>query len=52
VQKKLKNHSLKVHGLVYGIADGILKDLNCTISDISEIEDIFKYDVESETEFH
>jgi len=33
------NNSLSVHGWIYGINDGILKDLNITVSSIKELEE-------------
>jgi len=36
---------LQVHGLVYDIANGILKDLNVTVGDNSEIEGVYKLQV-------
>lgn len=33
---------LSVHGWVYNIATGLLKDLNCCISDLSQIEDAYR----------
>lgn len=33
---------LQVHGIVYDIANGILKDLNLTIGDNSELEGVYK----------
>ncbi|MBL7776961.1 MAG: carbonate dehydratase [Chitinophagales bacterium] len=36
---------LQVHGLVYDIANGILKDLNVTVGDNSEIDSVYKFDV-------
>lgn len=34
-----ENHPLTVHGWIYNVADGILKDLKITTSDISEVAD-------------
>lgn len=36
---------LQVHGVVYSIANGILKDLNVTVGDNSEIEGVYKLQV-------
>lgn len=36
-----------LHGWVYDIADGILRDLGVTMSDTSRIEDIYKYSFDS-----
>ena len=35
---------IHVHGIVYDIANGLLKDLNITISDNHEIENIYVFD--------
>ena len=40
----LNGQPLHVHGIVYDIANGILKDLNITISDNQEIENIYVFD--------
>lgn len=40
-----KGRFLQVHGLVYDIANGILKDLNVTVGDNSEIDSVYKFDV-------
>ncbi|MGB0495908.1 MAG: carbonate dehydratase [Kangiellaceae bacterium] len=43
VQNAWKNgQELSVHGLIYGIEDGILKDLNVTTKSVDEIEAIYK----------
>jgi carbonic anhydrase len=36
---------LQVHGIVYDISNGILKDLNVTVGDNSEIEGVYKLHV-------
>jgi carbonic anhydrase len=36
---------LQVHGVVYSIANGILKDLNVTVGDNSEIEGVYKLQI-------
>lgn len=38
---------LQVHGVVYSIANGILKDLNVTVGDNSEIEGVYKLQIKN-----
>jgi carbonic anhydrase len=37
-----KNKKLSVHGWVYDIATGLLKDLNCCISSLDQIDDTYR----------
>lgn len=39
-----KGQALHVHGIVYDVANGLLKDLNITISDNQEIGNIYVFD--------
>lgn len=34
-------HDVKVHGWIYGLEDGILKDLNVTVSGFDEVDNIY-----------
>jgi carbonic anhydrase len=36
---------LQVHGLVYDVANGLLKDLNVTIGDNTQIDTVYKFDI-------
>ncbi len=45
IQKAWKNREVKVHGWVYDLEDGYIKDLNCMVEEISDLDPIFKYDV-------
>jgi carbonic anhydrase len=47
VQKAWKNHQLEVHGWVYGLDCGLIKDLNVIVNGQSDIEPIFRYELES-----
>jgi len=38
--------SLLVHGLVYDVKTGLLKDLDISIGDISKVESVYKFDLE------
>lgn len=38
-----RNQPLSIHGWIYGLKDGILKDLNTTISSKEQIKDPFRY---------
>ena len=38
--------SLLIHGVVYDVHDGILKDLNITVGDISQVDSVYKFDLE------
>ena len=42
--------SLLVHGIIYDIHDGLLKDLNITVGDISQIDPVYKFDLELATQ--
>lgn len=37
-----QGQELSIHGVIYGIEDGLLKDLNVTTSSIEDIESIYK----------
>lgn len=48
LQKAWQNDSpINVHGWVYGLNDGLLKDLGITVSGMNEIDTIYKQAVES-----
>jgi len=42
--------SLLVHGIVYDVHDGILKDLDITVGDISQIDSVYKFDLQLEAQ--
>ena len=44
VQKAWKNRELQIHGWVYGLNDGIIKDLNVMKDELGDLEPIFRYD--------
>jgi carbonic anhydrase len=43
VQKAWKDRKLQVHGWVYGLNSGMIKDLNVLHDDLSDLEPIFRY---------
>lgn len=38
--------SLLVHGIVFDVHNGMLKDLNITVGDISQVDSVYKFDLE------
>ena len=40
--------SLFVHGIVYDVHNGLLKDLDITVGDISQIDSVYKFDLQLE----
>lgn len=45
VQKAWKTRSLQIHGWVYGLENGLIKDLNVMMHGIADLEPIFRLDV-------
>ena len=45
VQEAWKKRQLQVHGWVYGFDDGLIKDLNVMVDEISDLEPIFRYNL-------
>lgn len=45
VQQAWKRRELKVHGWVYGFDNGLIKDLNVMVDEISDLEPIFRYEL-------
>ncbi len=45
VQEHWKKRELEIHGWVYGVQDGLIKDLAVSYSDIKNVEPIFRYDI-------
>ncbi len=45
VQKAWKERSLQVHGWVYGLNSGLVKDLEVVHDEITDIEHIYRYDL-------
>ena len=45
VQQAWSRRELQVHGWVYGFDDGLIKDLNVMMDEISDLEPIFRYDL-------
>jgi carbonic anhydrase len=44
VQLAWRNNELKVHGWVYGLNDGIIKNLDIMFDDVTDIDPIYRYD--------
>lgn len=45
VQQAWRRRELQVHGWVYGFDNGLIKDLNVMVEEISDLEPIFRYDL-------
>ena len=45
VQQAWQRRELQVHGWVYGLDDGLIKDLKVMVDEISDLEPIFRYDL-------
>ncbi len=43
VQRAWKNNELKVHAWVYGLNDGIIKDLGVSYGEVEDIDSIYHY---------
>lgn len=43
VQKAWKNRGLQIHGWVYGLNTGKIKDLNCMMHALEDLDPIFRY---------
>lgn len=48
VQKAWATRSLQIHGWVYGLADGQIKDLGCMVDEIEDLEPIFRFEFHKE----
>jgi len=49
VQKAWASRSLQVHGWVYGLDSGLIKDLGCMVHEIEDLEPIFRFDFHKQT---
>jgi len=45
VQRAWKNRTLEIHGWIYDLNTGVIKDLHSVYNDAEDIEPIFRYDV-------
>jgi len=45
VQKAWKNRALKIHGWVYGLDTGLVRDLDVMMHEIDDLEPIFRYNL-------
>jgi carbonic anhydrase len=43
VQLAWRNNELKVHGWVYGLNDGIIKNLDLVFDDVEDIDSVYRY---------
>lgn len=48
VQKAWAQRSLQIHGWVYGLDDGRIKDLGCMLHEIEDLEPIFRFGFHNE----
>ncbi len=39
-----RGQQISVHGWVYGLSDGRVKDLNCTVSGLEQVETLYRID--------
>ena len=44
VQQAWQRRELQLHGWVYGFDDGLIKDMEVMVDEISDLEPIFRYD--------
>jgi carbonic anhydrase len=42
-----KNRFLQVHGIVYDLANGLLKDLNVTINDNQQLDKVYQFNIDN-----
>ena len=45
VQQAWKRRELQIHGWVYGLDNGLIKDLNVMVDEINDLEPIFRFDL-------
>lgn len=45
VQKAWQKHVLQIHGWVYGLDNGLIKDLNVMMHEFDDLDPIFRYNV-------
>jgi carbonic anhydrase len=45
-----RSQPLAVHGWIYGLSDGLLRDMNVTIASLSDLDTVYKAAVETETD--
>ena len=48
VQRAWENRMLQIHGWVYGLDTGIIKDLHYSYNEIEDIEPVFRYNFNKE----
>lgn len=45
VQQAWERRDLQIHGWVYGMSDGLIKDLNVMVDEISDLKPIYRFDL-------
>lgn len=48
VQQAWQEHNLQIHGWVYSLSNGLLKDLQCTIDESGQVEPLFRFRFDSD----
>jgi carbonic anhydrase len=46
IQKAWKKRKVQIHGWIYDMRDGHIKDLNCMMAELNDLDPIFRYDID------